>query len=419
MSMEESTISGPCLERLAHHLKAEAYSLSAARKRLTAARQFLLYLGRHGVDVAAAAAEDEKAFLSHKLDSYRKRHGREPSDLSGWRWGHTSGIHMVMRLAQGQWPPVTTPAGPQDAFRRNLCDAYARWLSDTRGLAITTIPNRRAEAQRFLESLGDRGGDQALLAQITVADLDHYLMNRAPQLRRVTRQRLVVCMRGFLRYIHIAGLTQQDLSGTLISPRRYAFETIPPALRAEHVDAVLKAAEKDHTPKGLRDYAILLLLATYGLRAGEVTALRLDDIEWRKDRLRVRHSKTGCESFLPLLAPVGEAILAYLRNGRPETKSRHVFLRVRAPFQSLRTGSSLYHMVEHRLQKAEIKLERKHGPHAFRHARAVGLLNAGVAMKSIGDVLGHRSPDSTAVYLKLATSELRAVGLDIPVEVSR
>jgi site-specific recombinase XerD len=226
-------------------------------------------------------------------------------------------------------------------------------------------------------------------------------------------------MRGFLRYIHIAGLTQQDLSGTLISPRRYAFETIPPALRAEHVDAVLKAAEKDHTPKGLRDYAILLLLATYGLRAGEVTALRLDDIEWRKDRLRVRHSKTGCESFLPLLAPVGEAILAYLRNGRPETKSRHVFLRVRAPFQSLRTGSSLYHMVEHRLQKAEIKLERKHGPHAFRHARAVGLLNAGVAMKSIGDVLGHRSPDSTAVYLKLATSELRAVGLDIPVGVSR
>jgi site-specific recombinase XerD len=417
--MEESTISGPCLERLAQHLKAEAYSLSATRKRLTAARQFLLYLERQGVDVAAAGAGHEKAFLRHKLDSYRKRHGREPSDLSGWRWGHTGGIHMVMRLAQGQWPPVTTPASPQDAFRRNLCDAYARWLSDTRGLAITTIPNRRGEAQRFLESLGDRGGDQALLAQITVADLDHYLTNRAPQLRRVTRQRLVVCMRGFLRYIHIEGLTQQDLSGTLISPRRYAFETIPPALRAEHVDAVLKAAEKDRTPKGLRDYAILLLLATYGLRAGEVTALRLDDMDWRKDRLRIRHSKTGCESFLPLLAPVGEAILEYFRNGRPETKSRNVFLRVRAPFQSLRAGSSLYHMVEHRLQKAGIKLERKHGPHAFRHARAVGLLNAGVAMKSIGDVLGHRSPDSTAVYLKLATAELRAVGLDIPVGVSR
>jgi site-specific recombinase XerD len=182
---------------------------------------------------------------------------------------------------------------------------------------------------------------------------------------------------------------------------------------------VLKAAEMDHTPKGLRDYTILLLLSTYGLRAGEVTTLRLDDIDWRKDRLRVRHSKTGCESFLPLLDPVGEAVLAYLRGGRPKTKAREVFLRVRAPFQPLRAGSSLYHMVEDRLQKAEIKLERKHGPHAFRHARAVGLLNAGVAMKTIGDVLGHRSAEATAVYLKLATSELRSVGLEIPVGVSR
>ena len=419
MSVEEATISGPWIERLAHHLKVEEYSLPTTRKRLAVARGFLQYLGKQGVDVVAAATEDEKAFLIHRLEAYRKRHGRDPNDLSGWRWGQISGIHMVMRVVQGLWPPVTIPASPEDAFRLNLCDAYARWLSDARGLAATTIPNRRAEARRFLESLGDRGGEQALLAQITVADLDHYLAKRAPQLRRVTRQRLVLCLRGFLRYIHIEGLIQQDLSGTLISPRRYAFESIPPALRAEHVDAVLKAAEKDRTPKGLRDHAILLLLATYGLRAGEVTALRLDDIDWRKDQLRVRHSKTGCESFLPLLAPVGEAIVAYLRDGRPETKVREVFLRVRAPFQSLRTGSSLYHMVEHRLQKAEIKLERKHGPHAFRHARAVGLLNAGVAMKSIGDVLGHRSPDSTAVYLKLATSELRAVGLEIPVEVSR
>jgi site-specific recombinase XerD len=152
------------------------------------------------------------------------------------------------------------------------------------------------------------------------------------------------------------------------------------------------------------------------LRAGEVTALHLDDIDWRKDRLRIRHSKTGCESFLPLLTPVGEAILAYLRQGRPATKQREVFLRARAPFHSL---CAIYHMVEHRLQTAGVTLERKHGPHAFRHARAVGLLDAGVAMKSIGDVLGHRSTDATAIYLKLATSELRAVGLEIPVEVAR
>jgi site-specific recombinase XerD len=419
LSVEETTINGPWIQRLLQYLEVSEYSLSATKKRMAAARGFLLYLTKQRVDVADANAAHEQAFLTHKLNFYRKRHGRGPSDLSSWRWGYSSGVHIVMRLAQGQWPPVTVPASPEEAFRRHLCDAYAQWLTDVRGLAATTIPNRRAEAKRFLESLGERGGNESVIAQITVADLDHYLTQRAPQLRRTTRQKLVLCLRGFLRYIHIQGLIQRDLSGSVVSPRRYAFEGIPPALRAEHVDAVLQSAKKDHTPKGLRDQAILLLLATYGLRAGEVTALRLDDFDWRKDRLRVRHSKIGCESFLPLLAPVGEAILAYLRNGRPLTKARELFLRVRAPFQSLRAGSSLYHMVEDRLQKAGITLKRKHGPHAFRHARAVGLLNAGVAMKSIGDVLGHRSPDSTTVYLKFATAELRAIGLDIPVGVSR
>jgi integrase/recombinase XerD len=419
LSVEETTINGPWIQRLSQYLEVSEYSLSATKKRMAAGRGFLLYLTKQHVDVAGATAAQEQAFLTQKLNFYRKRHGRGPSDLNSWRWGYTSGVHMVMRLAQGQWPPVTVPASPREAFHQSLSDTYAQWLTDVRGLAAATIPNRRAEAKRFLESLGERGGDESLLAQITVADLDHYLTQRAPQLRRTTRQKLALCLRGFLRYIHTQGLIQQDLSGSVVSPRRYAFEGIPPALRAEHVDAVLQSAKKDHTPKGLRDQAILLLLATYGLRAGEVTALRLDDIDWRRDRLCIRHSKTGCESLLPLLAPVGEAILAYLRNGRPQTKARELFLRVRAPFQGLRAGSSLYHMVEHRLQKAEIILKRKHGPHAFRHARAVGLLNAGVAMKSIGDVLGHRSSDSTAIYLKLATPELRAIGLEIPVGVSR
>lgn len=419
MSLEGSTISRWWIERLADHLKAEAYSLAATKKRLTAGRQFLLYLGKQGIDAGAATAADEQAFLAEKLASYRQGHGHEPKHLNDWRWGYTGGLHMIMRLAQGRWPPMTEPTSPEDLFRRDLCDAYVQWLSDVRGLAAATIPNRRAEAQRFLESLGERARDRAGLCQISVADLDHYVTIRAAQLQRASRQHLVVCLRGFPRYIHMQGLIEKDLAGTILSPRRYAFESIPPILRAEHIEAVLKAAEKPRTPKGLRDYAILQLLSTYGLRAGEVTALRLEDIDWRKEILRIRHSKTGCESFLPLLPQVGEAILAYLRRGRPATKVRQVFLRVRAPFGPLRAGSSLYHIVERRLQTANITLERKCGSHAFRHARAVALLEAGVSMKSIGDVLGHRCPDSTAVYLKLATSELRAVGLEVPMEVNR
>jgi integrase/recombinase XerD len=319
---------------------------------------------------------------------------------------------MIMRLAQGRWPPATEPRSPEEAFRRDLCDAYGKWLSEVRGLAATTIPNRRAEAPRFLEWLGGKAQDRAGLRQISVSDLDRYVAMRAARLQRGSRQQLVVCLWGFLRFVHMQGLIEQDLARTIIGPRRYTFESIPPTLRAEHIEAVLKASQKAQTPKGLRDYAILQLLSTYGLRAGEVAALRLEDIDWRRDILHIRHLKTGCESFLPLLPQVGEAILAYLQRGRPETKVRPLFLRVRAPFWPLRAGSSLYHIVERRLQAANIVLERKCGSHAFRHARAVGLLEAGVSMKSIGDLLGHRDRHSTAMYLKLATPELRAVGLD-------
>jgi len=406
------------LKHLAQHLKDNSYSTSAMQKRMAVAGRFLPYLRARGIAPDAATASEEHSFLDYRLKKYEKRHNRPPRDLAAWRWEHTHGIHMLMKLVQGQWPPVPAPTTPREAFHQELCDAYARWLSGVRGLSSTTIPNRRAEAKRVLESLRERG-DSRSLSSITVADLDHYINSRAPQLRRATRQHLVTCLRGFLRYLRAQGIIKRDLASAVVSSRRYAFEGIPPALRTDHIRTVLKSTKKDRSPKGLRDYAILLLLSTYGLRACEITALQLDDIDWRKDQLHIRHSKTGGESFLPLLAPVGEAILNYLQRSRPVTTTRAVFLRARAPFHPLRSGSSLYHMVEGRLRQAGIKLERKHGPHAFRHARAVSLLDRGLPLKSIGDVLGHRSTEATAIYLKLATSELRAVGLEIPLEVQQ
>jgi integrase len=124
--------------------------------------------------------------------------------------------------------------------------------------------------------------------------------------------------RSFLRWLHWNGKTSCDLSLAVITPSFHAFESIPSALRAEHVERVLDVARQDCTPKGIRDYAILLLISTYGLRAGEITRLRLDDIDWRKDAIRIRHSKTGNTSYIPLLPEPGEALLKYLQKSRPE-----------------------------------------------------------------------------------------------------
>jgi integrase len=199
-----------------------------------------------------------------------------------------------------------------------------------------------------------------------------------------------------------------------MAPTLYALESIPSALRPEDISAVLQTVRKDRSPKGLRDYAVLLFLSTYGLRAGEITRLRLNDVDWRGDRFCVHHTKTGSQSVLPLLPVVGEALLAYLRRGRPATDAREIFIRARAPYRGFGSGSSLYSPTRRWLEAAGVRLDGKRGPHTFRHARAVSLLRSAVPLKIIGDVLGHRSAASTAPYLKLATEELRDVALEIP-----
>ena len=289
-------------------------------------------------------------------------------------------------------------------------------MRELRGLASVTRSTRTTQALVFLTELGPRG-EQERLAHLGVRDIDAYLQQRCKGLRRQTIEGYTVCLRSFLRYLHGSGRTALDLSSIVIGPRIYDNEQIPSALRPEEIQTIVAATRQDCSPIGRRDYAFLMLLATYGLRAGEIIALRLEDIDWQKEILRVRHSKTGAVSELPLLCEPGEAVLSYLEKARPESKRREVFLQLQAPYQAYKSGSILNCVIGARLKMAGITPRSRKGPHAFRHARAVSLLHAAVPLKIIGDVLGHRSAESTAVYLKLATEDLRAVGLNIPKEV--
>jgi integrase len=227
-----------------------------------------------------------------------------------------------------------------------------------------------------------------------------------------------VCLRDFLRHLHGSGRTATDLSGTVIGPRIYEHEDIPSALRPEELRRVLEVTRKDISPAGLRDYAILMLLATYGLRAAEIVRMHLEDVDWKRDLLHVRHSKTGTYSELPLLREPGEAVLRYLEKARPQSNHREVFLRIYAPHRPFKCGAIVSSITRARLRAAAITPEGRRGSRAFRHARAVSLLRSGVPLKVIGDVLGHTSAASTAEYLKLATEDLRTVGLELPRRVS-
>jgi site-specific recombinase XerD len=245
-------------------------------------------------------------------------------------------------------------------------------------------------------------------------DIDAYFETREPGLRRRSLKDVAERLRSFLRHLQRAGHICADLASRVIAPVLYAYESIPSVLSKHQITAILQSARKDQTPKGLRDDAILRLLAVYGLRAGEIAHLKLSDVYWHAETLCVHHTKTGAHTLLPLMDQAGDALIQYLRHGRPKAATvRDVFVRMRAPYEPL-SSTGIYSAVRKRMEAAGVTPVGKRGPHLFRHARAVSMLRASIPRKVIGDVLGHRSTEATIPYLKLATEDLRSVALDVP-----
>jgi site-specific recombinase XerD len=395
------------------HLEKQRYSPSVIPSYLSVVRQFLRHLKKQGVALEEARSQHVEAFLDTRLERYRQRYGRAPKHIRQWRSNSAGPVHRFLRMLNPAWPPPEPPADDRERFRREVREGYGRWLVEVQGFSKPTLDKNGDAARLFLGWLGNRA-DRESLRHLCVSDLDAYLAWRMPGLRRATRLGVVHCLRSFLRYLHAEGLIPQDLSQAVSGPILYRFDEIPRAFTAAQVEAMLAVTRNDRSPVGLRDYAILMLLATYGLRAGEVTRLRLDGIDWRAERLRFRQSKSGGEFLLPLVAPVGEALLAYLERGRPKTDAREVFLRANAPHSPLRWGGSLYSIIQRRRKQAGIEVKGRRGSHAFRYARAASLLRASVPLKAIGDLLGHHSAESTEVYLRLATDDLRAISLELP-----
>jgi integrase/recombinase XerD len=400
------------LSKLKKHLDTEHYGVGSVNQYMGVARRFLADIEEQHLSITAVLPANIEFYLQQAAWVYPDRHEHSP-DYRHWR---RTAIHMLLRLAQGQWPPTSRSITAAEISRREICEEYAKWMIGFRGLAPTTVLCQSNEASRFLGWLGECATREEL-SFLTVFDVDTYMKNRASSLRRISLKNVANKMRSFLRWLHVNGKTTRDLSSTVIAPSIYAHEGIPCTIRAEDVKKVLAVTQGDHTAKGLRDYAILTLLSTYGVRAGEITALRLDDVDWRKEIVRIRHSKNGATSYLPLLPEVGDAVLQYLEKSRPKTHFREMFIRSKAPFRPFTGSSGLHWLVRVRLEAAGVSTKGKHGPHLFRHARAVSLLRATVPMKQIGDLLGHRSADSTLAYLKLATEDLRAVAMEIPTGV--
>jgi site-specific recombinase XerD len=215
-------------------------------------------------------------------------------------------------------------------------------------------------------------------------------------------------LRVFLRYLHRQGVLSTDLSRAVPRRRAYRQARLPRAITWSEVERVLAVPDR-RAPIGKRDYAMFLLLATYGLRAREVAALQLDDVDWHRAQLHVGARKNGHSTLYPLSATVGDAIVDYLRSGRPSVSDRHMFLRTIAPFTPL-PCSAIATRASHYLHVAGVAAPRA-GSHTFRHTCVQRLVDANVPFKVIGDYVGHRSADSTQVYGKVAVHLLRQIAL--------
>lgn len=322
---------------------------------------------------------------------------------------------VVVRMLGRYFEAETSQFPPRPLSRIDQRVAtYTTYLESVRGFAPSTIAFHRSTVAELLAHLRYEA-HPTCLAALTAQDIEAFVGVIGPRLARVSLQHVVAHLRAFLRFLASAGEAPTGLDVQIDTPRVYLGEQLPRALPWATVRGLLDAIDRTR-PGGVRDYAIFLLITTYGLRASEVVGLTLDDVEWRAGRLRILQRKTGRWLWLPLTDAVGVALLEYLRV-RPGLTCRAVFLRRRTPAGPLKPTAITE--VFQRWSKASGLRIPFQGVHCLRHSYAVYLLRMGTSLKTIGDLLGHRSLDSTCVYLRLAVEDLRDVALPLPSDHAR
>ncbi|HET6309694.1 MAG TPA: site-specific integrase [Candidatus Nitrosotalea sp.] len=358
------------------------------------------WLREHGVE---RLAEIDPAILSQCWKAFVRRKGQPSAVVGALRE-----FLAARGLVQPEQPKALTPS-------EQLAGAYGRHLETARGLCRDTIDNHARTVVRLLNHIG-YDDDPARLKALSANDIEGFIRLRAPHLRRSSMQVMIGELRGFLRFVSTWFEAPAGLENRIDTPRIYTQEQLPRALPWDTVQALLESIDRS-SPRRLRDYTMLFLAATYGLRVGEVVALTLDDINWRQGQLKIVQEKTRSQLVLPLTDQAGSVILDYLRKARPSgVDSRRLFISNRAPIQPL-ARSAVTAAFERHAKRSGLKIPFA-GAHCLRHSYAVHLLRKGVSLKLIGDLLGHRSAGSTCVYLRLATEDLRQVPLPVPKEPS-
>ena len=305
---------------------------------------------------------------------------------------------------------------PNQEIYQPLLDLYLTWMRDYQHASAGTLEVRSHSITRFLQWLGPEATPDSL-QRLTSERIEDFFIGYSQRMGRSARHSMQSALRTFLRFSLHQGYIDRPLELAVPTLRTYKLSTVPRGLSDTVAQQVLRCINRSNHV-GRRDYAIVQLLYTYGVRGGQVRALHLKDIDWVHNQILFKAPKGGKDSRLPLTPEVGESLLDYLQHSRPPCPSPQVFLTCRAPYHPLPHSSSLSAIVERRIRAAGIELPSK-GAHAFRHGFATRMLHEGHSLKAIADVLGHRHLGTTFIYTKVDFNTLKHVALEWPQEVSR
>lgn len=392
----QSTPAAPYLDGFAAALTTTGYVRTTIQSHLRSAAHlsdWQQYQARLLTELDEPALEDFKQHLCCcQCDGFR------PADPC-----HTAGARRFLQYLRAS--AVISVLAPTVTTAPPLLVGFCDWMRQHRGVTQATL---ESYGRIIIDALATLGEEPQRYA---VAGLRAFILDRANRHGRSKAKLVVTALRAFVRYLIAQGQCNSGLDRAIPTLARWRLSTLPQYLPPRQVEHLIDSCDPT-TVAGARDRAILLLLARLGLRAGEVAALRLSDIDWGQATLQVA-GKSRRRTQLPLPQETGDAILHYLNQARPTSKTDHVFLRVETPVGPFAGGSAVSDIVKRAIRRAGIPAP-SHGAHLLRHSAATALLAEGVSLDSIGVLLRHQSLDTTALYAKVDIQLLRQLVVPWP-----
>jgi len=387
-------------ERLRYLTHCAAQGSTRSSLRLVAQHQLVLVDYLHLQETDLLTVEEVEAAAARWVVRQPQPYTHNAADYRHARWRFISDARLWLSFL-GRLRIVEAPHRPYSSLVEGFTDHMIR----EKGLSPYTARIRCWCVEQFLSRFWEQ---HQSFDEVTIADIDRAVARKGNEdgYARTSIQGYINSLRAFFCYAERRGWCRPGLAAAIMSVHLFADEGLPKGPAWSDVQLLLANTKTDQ-PKDIRDRAIIMLFAVYAMRVGEVRGLKLDDLDWEKELIYLTRPKPRRRQSYPLSHTVGEAILRYLKQVRPRTSRREVFLTVKAPFQPLSSGS-LYDLVSDRLRTLGVSLPH-YGPHSLRHACATRLLAEGLSMKEIGDHLGHRKADTTRVYAKVDLAGLRQV----------